>query len=198
MAPESRPRAVGGGRDNGVLAEEVGLVRMILAILSTVLLLPVSALADEDSVGDPHDKMLFDVIRIKHGHSEVGEGGSSRLEHRVRYRKAFTGEEFRRDAFLGIAFLDRTEAIRVGWKDGKWKARMYNSGDGGSEGQPQVSRPDGRTISLTFPLWWLDADLESYRWRAYSMYSPRCEPGPSTAACVPPITDKSERLRHHL
>lgn len=174
-------------------------LRPTAALLGIFLALAAPASADTDGAKDPKDDRPFDIVHVQHAHGHDREDEGQRLQHTIRFRKRFTGPEFKGSGGAGIHLVQQDEYVSIFRKDGRWRSRYYNK-EAKVVGHPVVWRPNGRTLRVSFPRRWIEPGVDSYRWRARSLWFPPCpqpEDGPPVA-CTPPPPDEAKVLHHVL
>lgn len=157
----------------------------------------VPAAADTDSLKDPKNDMGFDIVRVSQGHGRDRAYMDAWLKHTVEFRQGFSARGFKREGDLWLDFSTHDRRIQVRHHHGEWHARMMG-GPGEIVGHPKVWRPDGKTISVSFPTDWVEQDLDRYRWKAHSVfYGAECDSPDGGCPSVAPA-DPSGALVHEL
>lgn len=170
--------------------------------LGLALSLAAPAVADTVSARDPQDGgYRFDIRRIRHGHGRAEGDRAPRLQHTVRFRRAFTPKQYRGNVSVHIVFPDLDRGIRIVHRKGQWRGVLFKPRSGKVIGHPKVWRPDDRTLRVSFRKGRLQAGLDEYRWSAYAQpvyHCPESDPGEPVIACSPMPPDITRTLTHSL
>jgi hypothetical protein len=157
------------------------------------------------SFDDPDDASgAFDIASVEQTQESSETSASTEVVHRVTMIDPWTNDALAGTAYIELGFdldgdtstFERVLTIDVDEGDGTLRASMLDPNTGQGRGYAAVSRPDDKTVEVSFPPLLLKKGLKNYRWYAYV-------DGGAPELCAPdnPCTDRAPdegSYRHRL
>jgi hypothetical protein len=166
---------------------------------SVVVSDPLKSMSDAEDTSGP-----FDISSTDQTQESSETSATTEIVHRISTFETWTSDQLSGPAFMEMSFdLDNDEStfervltIDLDEDDSTIRASMLDPHSGQSRGYAAVTRPDDRTIEVSFPPLLVKKGLRSYRWYAYV-------DGGKPELCAPesPCTDRapdSALMRHRL
>lgn len=150
------------------------LTLVLLAFAASICLVvtrPTPAVADLRRVHDPDDIKTLSGRDIKEVVASHGTG--QELAYSFSFYQNIISEMFQHGTYAAVVFDtdgDPTTAERYAVIYGikyHWYAKIVTAG-GREVGAATVTRPDNKTVRITFPRYWLTKRTTNYQWFAYA------------------------------
>lgn len=181
---------------------------MVIAMIASIALMPIGAVADSGAVRDPDDSQgRLDVKTLRHGHTSGGD-----LKHVIVTRESWTKRHFAREGFVWFYFSSFGDSCAEIWvavdvHRGDLRARWQgydplgcpkgddSGGFSDSQGELKVRKPGGDRLVLILPRDFFPKRVDSYRWAVTTIWHP-CDPCGDSA----PDRGNADRtvIRHEL
>ena len=174
------------------------VLRLLAALLTLSLLATAGgATASTRRIDDADDTLgKLDVKVATAGHD------GDKLSHTLRMHETWASKALAKGtATLIFTIGDRTRTMNVDFRDGELFAEICteatDSGFSGCSKNISLSRPDRKTLTITFKRSLLKKGVSSYRWTAFS-YLNQGESGCTDIVCFDSVPDDQSGVKHRL